>query len=310
MKAQGPWSPGLFEHIGGACDEYDFFIFFGYLYAQTYFGLPRVAERAVLVPFAHDEWTIHLGMWDEIFAMAAAFVFSTPEERQFLRRRFPSASLQGPVVGVAIDRPREVDPLRFRAAHRLEDDILLYVGRIDASKGCHEMFEMFLDHAQATGDRRTLVLLGRAEMPVPDHPQCAPSLRRRALEVGCPGGVRRPPHALAVREPVDRVARGVVGRQAGAGERRVRGAACPGKARHGGLAYGSADEFSACLDLLSAGGARERTRAPGPRICPLAILVEHGGKGLSRDRRADGGARWGRMIPTPCPRNRVAAWTA
>jgi len=39
--------------------EYDVFIFFTYLYWHTWAALPKVADRAILVPLAHDEWTIY-----------------------------------------------------------------------------------------------------------------------------------------------------------------------------------------------------------------------------------------------------------
>src|SRR6267143_2899043 len=49
MRAQGPWALGLFDHLRAAKDQYDAFIFFTYLYATTYFGLPLVEDRAILV---------------------------------------------------------------------------------------------------------------------------------------------------------------------------------------------------------------------------------------------------------------------
>lgn len=255
MRAQGPWSPGLLECVASSADLYDLYIFFGYLYAQTYFALPAVASKAVLVPCAHDEWTIHLGMWDAMFRMPSAYVFNTIEEKRFLERRFPDASFEGPVVGVATDRPRDVDPRRFRSEFELDDDFILYVGRIDPSKGCGELFDDFLEHVKRSGDPRSLVTLGRAVMPVPAHPQIhslgfvSEQAKWDAL-AACDLLVMPSRYeslsmvlleAWNVAKPVlvngaSEVLRGQVSRS------------------NGGLAYEGREEFSAALTMLSSGG--------------------------------------------------------
>jgi len=169
MKAQGPWSPTLFAFIESQANYYDAFIFFPYLYASTWFALPTVAEKSILVPCAHDEWTIYLNMWDHFFSLPRAFIFNTIEERDFLRRRFPNIRLEGPVVGVAVDRSKDIDPLRFRRDYGIEKDFLLYVGRVDPSKGCDELFDFFLRHRANGGRPEKLIILGNSMMPLPDH---------------------------------------------------------------------------------------------------------------------------------------------
>lgn len=171
MRAQGPWVPQLFDYLQKAKRDYDAFIFFTYLYATTYFGLPLVAERALLVPTAHDEWPIHLGMWNRFMQLPRAFVFNTDEEREFLQRRFPEARLPGRVVGVAVEPPPSVDAARFRADHAVEGPFVLYVGRLDESKGVDQLLDDFRSYQQSTGDTRTeLVLVGKAVMGVPRRP--------------------------------------------------------------------------------------------------------------------------------------------
>jgi glycosyltransferase involved in cell wall biosynthesis len=167
MRAQGPFSTELFEYLQAHGRDYEAVFFFGYLYATTYFGLPLVEDRAVLVPLAHDEWTIHLSIWDHLFSRAAGFVFQTPEERQFLLSRFPHVTLEGRTAGIGIEAPASVDPQGFRARYGLHDPFLLYLGRIDASKGCGEMLAAFRRLKEETRTTRKLVLMGREVMPVP-----------------------------------------------------------------------------------------------------------------------------------------------
>ena len=167
MRAQGPISSKLLLYISDQISAYDAFIFFGYLYATTYFGLPLVKEKAFLAPLAHDEWPIHFKMWDRFFALPRGFVFQTEEERAFVQRRFPSLSIKGPVAGIGIDPRLNVQPKRLRKKYDLQGKFLLYVGRIDASKGCAEMFDYFLRSCIERDFSYKLVLIGKEVMPVP-----------------------------------------------------------------------------------------------------------------------------------------------
>lgn len=167
MRAQGPVSSALLDYLEANRDNYDAFIFFGYLYATTYFGLPIVREKAFLAPLAHEEWTIHFSMWDDFFTLPKGFVFNTTFERDFLRRRFPDTTLDGPVIAVGIEPPDYFDPAGFRERYGLQRPFLLYVGRVDESKGCRWLIENFI-RARSSGTlSHQLVLAGTEVMPIP-----------------------------------------------------------------------------------------------------------------------------------------------
>jgi glycosyltransferase involved in cell wall biosynthesis len=170
MAAQGPNSPTLTAFIRENRDHYDAFIFFGYLYATTFDNLPLVADKAWLVPCAHDEWPIHFTMFDRLFALPRGFIFNTIPERDFARERFFHLELEGPVAGVGVEPPLDVRPLRFREKFGITGPFLLYCGRIDISKGCGEMLEAFLEWKRQHALPHQLVLIGKAVMPVPSHP--------------------------------------------------------------------------------------------------------------------------------------------
>lgn len=170
MSAQGPYCPDLVEYIETHSTQYDAFIFFTYLYWHTYTALPKVAERSILVPLAHDEWPIYLGMFKRLFATASHLIFNTIEEKRFVERLFPATHFDGPVVGVAIDRPAQVDPTRFRRNFGIQDGFLLYLGRIDSAKGCQEMFDYFVRNRAERRVPTRLVLLGKPVMAIPTHP--------------------------------------------------------------------------------------------------------------------------------------------
>ncbi len=170
MLAQGPCSLDLIAYVKQHKHEYDAFIFFTYLYATTYFILPLVAEKAYLAPLAHDEWPIYMSMWDKFFEKPRGFVFNTLEERDFLKTRFPKVNLEGPVAGVAVDPPKAYSAEHFRQRYNIYEPFLLYMGRIDPSKGCEELFRYFMELLKQSSGSRKLVLLGKPTMPIPKHP--------------------------------------------------------------------------------------------------------------------------------------------
>ena len=170
MRAQGPVSTQLLEYLRRERENYDAFIFFGYLYATTYFGLPIVRDKAFLVPLAHDEWTIHLTMWNQFMTSPRAMIFSTSEEKEFFRRRFPDCGTDGPVIGIGLEEPPSIDVMGFRRKYQLSEPFLLYVGRIDESKGCGELVSWFIRLREWHANQLKLVLIGTEIMRLPYHP--------------------------------------------------------------------------------------------------------------------------------------------
>jgi glycosyltransferase involved in cell wall biosynthesis len=173
MRAQGPYSSKLLRYLESSRDEYAAFYFYTYLYATTYFGLPLVREKAVLVPFAHDEWPLYLNAWADVFGMARRFVFSSPEEREFLRRRFPTLQLEGEVIGVGVAPPDTPKADRFTGRFGIHNSYVLYLGRIDEGKNCSLLIEYYEHYKQRFDKNESdlmLFMIGRAAMPVPDRP--------------------------------------------------------------------------------------------------------------------------------------------
>jgi glycosyltransferase involved in cell wall biosynthesis len=168
MRAQGPFAPGLFAHLEGAGAAYDRVIFYSYLYATTFYGLPLVAGRAVLAPLAHEEWMLSLGIFDELFAAAPAFAFLSAEERSLVERRFPGMRAKPHrICGVGIDPLPDLQPDRFRAARGLAGELLVCVGRVEPAKGTPELLAHFTALQAVDPQPRTLVLVGPVGMRLP-----------------------------------------------------------------------------------------------------------------------------------------------
>jgi len=161
---QGPYSSDYLRYLSTHGQSYDLIIFSTYLYATTYYGLPRVAERSVLVPNAHDEPAFGLSIYRELFAAARGLIFNTPEEQQMV---LEAQALETPnwVVGVGVEPEYDGQPGRFDGPY------LLYLGRIDESKGCAELFDHFIAYRAAhPHPPLRLLLAGKSVMPIPSHP--------------------------------------------------------------------------------------------------------------------------------------------
>ncbi|MEQ8168081.1 MAG: glycosyltransferase family 4 protein, partial [Candidatus Eremiobacterota bacterium] len=170
MNLQGPVSTGLLNYIKASRDNYDRFIFFTYLYCSTYYSLPLVAEKACLVPTAHDEWPIYLPIWDEFFKKPRDFIFNTVEEKIFLEKRFPGITFKGEIAGVGVDLPDDISEQRFRDLYHVDSPYMLYIGRIEESKGCKDLFDYFIRYKKEEACDIKLVLAGKPVMDVPESP--------------------------------------------------------------------------------------------------------------------------------------------
>ena len=272
LKQQGPWCPALIEHLDRRHTTYDTLIFFTYLYAPTVLGLRVDPRRSILVPTAHDEPAIRLGIYRNVFGTPAGMAYNTGVERAFLRARFRIAAAAEETVGCGVDLParfaasaRRPDPdedpeaendvLRtsaaaFRRRHRLYEPFVLYGGRIDPGKGCEELIEHFSSYAADRGDA-VLALMGVKLMRIPDEPfirfaGLLPEAERlEALQAATVVAVPSPYESLsllaleafAVGTPVLANARSEVVREH-----------C--QRSNAGLYYADRDEFVECLKVL------------------------------------------------------------
>ena len=80
FAANGPDVPDLIEHLRTHGRDYDLVLFWTFRYSPSYFGLPLVADRAVLVPTAEEDRALDLDVLQEYFRAPAGYIFLTSEE--------------------------------------------------------------------------------------------------------------------------------------------------------------------------------------------------------------------------------------
>ena len=170
LRRQGPHCEGLMQHLRESGERYDAVIFFGALYAPAALGIEAWGPRSVLVPLLHDEKPMYQPVYGEVMRKAGALVFNTDAERRLAAKMYGIDTQGAPVAGVGVEiaPPTPEAVTQVLAKYGLQRGYLVYVGRIDVSKGCGQLFAAFLRHLRQHPAAR-LVLVGKAVMPVPEH---------------------------------------------------------------------------------------------------------------------------------------------
>ncbi len=251
FRENGPDAPELLDYLRTHGGEYDRVLFWAYRYFDSWFGLPLVADRAVLVPTAEEDPLIHADALRPFFSLPKAFLFLTPEEQTLVGDRVP-AGRPTAVIGSGLDRPPDAVDLSPLDALRLDDPFVLYLGRVDPNKGCQTLIRHFLRYAE-TGRNVHLVMAGPASMAIPDHPRIRPLgfVSDRVREA-----LLRKARALVIPSPYESLSM-VLLEAWNHGLPALVNARCKvlrGQVERadGGLYYGNAIEFIAGLDYLLA----------------------------------------------------------
>jgi glycosyltransferase involved in cell wall biosynthesis len=171
LDSQGPTSPGLMKRLTRIADECDFVILFSIRYGHAFHGARYASHKAVLVPTAEREAALGLEIFKPVFRGVRGIMYNSFEEQALITTLSSNAHVPGVVVGIGSRIPDEVDPERVRQKFGLNNPFVIYVGRIDANKGCEELFRYFREYSGRSSHPVDLVLIGTPVMPIPTHPR-------------------------------------------------------------------------------------------------------------------------------------------
>lgn len=250
FRENGPDLPGLLDHLRTRGHTYDAVLFWAFRYAEVYFGLPLVKERAILVPTAEEDPVIRMSSLDRFFAQPAGYVFLTPEEQELVERRMSTATPPSCIIGSGLN-PAPATSAGDLGPLGLRDPFVLYLGRIDPNKGCADLLAHFIRFKAEHGGPVQLVMAGPSSMPLPTHPDIRylgfvddptrDALLRRAVMLAMPS--RYESLSLVLLEAWNHALPAVVNGHC---------AVLKGQAlrANGALYYRNYDEFSRCVSLL------------------------------------------------------------
>ncbi|MDD5829905.1 MAG: glycosyltransferase family 4 protein, partial [Lachnospira sp.] len=170
VDSQGPECPELIEYIKDNKDNYDVFVFMTYLYYTTVRGIAEVADKAILIPTAHDEPTIYYNVYKDVFTKPAGLFYCTEIEKNFVENKFHNENIinNGGFGGAGIELPCNIKRDEFKNKNNISNYIV-YVGRIDTHKGCHYLFDYFTKYKRENDNGLKLVLIGKSVMDIPDR---------------------------------------------------------------------------------------------------------------------------------------------
>ena len=171
LESEGPASPALISRLRRVARTFDYVLLFSMRYYPAYYGARAAADRAVLVPTAEREPSIGLGMFAPVFRGARAVMYNSFEERALINALTANHEVPSVVVGVGSNIPETASEEHARQKFGLANPYIVYVGRIDANKGCAELFAFFAKYSETIARPLDLVLIGTPVIPIPRHPR-------------------------------------------------------------------------------------------------------------------------------------------
>jgi glycosyltransferase involved in cell wall biosynthesis len=167
----GPMVPGLLDHLRQYGKTYDLVLFWTFRYYHSFFGLPIVADRSVLIPTAEEDRIITLRTLETFFRLPAGYLFMTPEEEALVSFRAGLHLQPSATIGIGIEPATpQPDARVLLDAQQIPSEFLLYLGRVDRNKGCDTLLDYFQEYA-VSNSSLSLVLAGPAKMQIPTHPR-------------------------------------------------------------------------------------------------------------------------------------------
>jgi len=171
FRENGPEAPALLDFLRERGGRFDRVLFWSFRYYQTFFGLPLVADRSVLVPTAEADPVVRMRASRRFFPRAAAFLFLTPEEQELVTEQSDGPLGPSAIIGSGLEpaAPAGGAPDRL-VALGVRTPFVLYLGRIDPNKGCETLVRHFLRYSGDAQRDVQLVMAGPVNMPLPEHP--------------------------------------------------------------------------------------------------------------------------------------------
>jgi glycosyltransferase involved in cell wall biosynthesis len=170
----GPDAPALLAFLREHGREYERVIFFAFRYAPSWFGLPLVKDRAILMPTAEDDELMRSAtILGPYFASPRGYWFNTLEEKAMIARLVGGPLPPSVTIGCGVD-PAGPPPSRAELDRLgIPSDFLLYVGRVDRNKGCDALvrhYAAYVETAPAGETPLPLVLAGPVVLQLPEAP--------------------------------------------------------------------------------------------------------------------------------------------
>lgn len=171
VENQGPATYGLIEYLKENEQDYDAFIFVTYLYYPTVAGLLAVPDKSIFIPTMHDEWAAYMPIFKKTMTSPRVLLFLTEAEKTFSNKLFDIRNIKQDVVSVGIEINEDSEDETVLKKFKIKGKYIIYVGRVEASKGCTILLDYFLKFIKNCNEDISLVLAGKNSTISISHPQ-------------------------------------------------------------------------------------------------------------------------------------------
>ena len=161
VENQGPATYNLIKYLEDNEKDYEAFIFVTYLYYPSVFGLLTVPHKSIFIPTMHDEQPAYFPIFKKTMASPRSLMFLTESEKIFSNRLFNIADIRQDVMSVGIDAVDDQKNSEDIKKFNIKGKYIIYVGRIDAAKGCKDLLKSFVSFTNSNKESITLVLAGK-----------------------------------------------------------------------------------------------------------------------------------------------------
>ncbi len=162
IRYQGPYCPGLIDFLKVNSINFKKVIFFTYLYYPTFEGI-QITKNNILIPTAHDEPPFYFKSYRYVFHNAKFIMYNSWSEKRLVESVYPKTiKTPSAIAGVGFD-DFDIESIEETKVNN-NFPYIIYLGRIDKSKGCDILLDYFEKYIRETKSDLKLIMVGKSFM--------------------------------------------------------------------------------------------------------------------------------------------------
>ena len=163
ISQMGPYCPSFIPFLRKNADKYEAVIFITYAFYLTVKGMGLHLKNSILLATAHDDASVRLPIYREVFQSPAAFLYNSVEEKEFIIKNFHTEQKPSRLTCVGIDLPETGVYGLPDSVKEYKDNYIVYVGRVSNGKNFSELNRDFIEYKRRNPSQLKLVVLGKID---------------------------------------------------------------------------------------------------------------------------------------------------